>query len=272
MRARRPDPVLQQIEDFGDGTVSANDCFRPVSRYLRPHHAARAAARRAAAAHGVLTDPARVRPVTLAFCQDVQAEAFDYPEAFFARRVWRLRRPPPDARELDDLVAALRAARTADRGRRRRALRRRRGALARCASARRAGGRDAGGKGASPGTIPATGQHRRHRHRAPPTRPPEADLVLGVGTRLQDFTTGSRALFANPAASSSGERRRLRRRQARRATVVGDRRLRAGGAGGAHAGWRAPAAWPAAQRLKAWTRGRRGHARPATSAARPTRR
>ena len=76
---RRPDPVLQQVEDFGDGTVSANDCFRPVSRYFdriaRPEQIVPALTR----AMAVLTDPAECGPVTLAFCQDVQTEAYDYP-------------------------------------------------------------------------------------------------------------------------------------------------------------------------------------------------
>ena len=70
---RIPDPVLQQIEDFGDGTVSANDCFRPVSRYFdritRPEQIIPALAR----AMQVLTDPAECGPVTLSLCQDVQA-------------------------------------------------------------------------------------------------------------------------------------------------------------------------------------------------------
>src|SRR6202035_1012851 len=82
---RRPDPVLQQVEDFGDGTVSANDCFKPVSRYFdritRPEQILIALPR----ALSVLTDPAECGPVTLALCQDVQAEAFDYPEHFFAQ-------------------------------------------------------------------------------------------------------------------------------------------------------------------------------------------
>ena len=82
---RRPDPVLQQIENFADGTVSANDCFRPVSRYFdritRPEQIINALQR----AMTVMTDPAECGPVTLALCQDVQAEAFDYPEAFLAR-------------------------------------------------------------------------------------------------------------------------------------------------------------------------------------------
>ena len=89
---RRPDPVLQQVEDFGDGTVSANDCFRPVSRYFdritRPEQIMPALLR----AMAVLTDPAECGPVTLALCQDMQAEAYDYPAAFFAPRVWRRRR------------------------------------------------------------------------------------------------------------------------------------------------------------------------------------
>jgi 3D-(3,5/4)-trihydroxycyclohexane-1,2-dione acylhydrolase (decyclizing) len=107
---RRPDPVLQQIEDFGDGTVSANDCFRPVSRYFdritRPEQIINALQR----AMAVLTDPAECGPVTLALCQDVQAEAFDYPEGFFAERVWTLRRSRPSEDELDAAIAALRQA------------------------------------------------------------------------------------------------------------------------------------------------------------------
>jgi 3D-(3,5/4)-trihydroxycyclohexane-1,2-dione acylhydrolase (decyclizing) len=107
---RRPDPVLQQIEDFGDGTVSANDCFRPVSRYFdritRPEQIINALQR----AMAVLTDPAECGPVTLALCQDVQAEAFDYPEGFFAERIWTLRRTRPSEDELDAAIAALRQA------------------------------------------------------------------------------------------------------------------------------------------------------------------
>jgi len=93
---RGPDPVLQQVEDFGDGTVSANDCLRPVSRYFdrltRPEQVMSAFAR----AMAVLTDPAECGPVTLAFCQDTQTEAFDYPLHFFEPRLWTPRRPAPD--------------------------------------------------------------------------------------------------------------------------------------------------------------------------------
>jgi TPP-dependent trihydroxycyclohexane-1,2-dione (THcHDO) dehydratase len=108
---RRPDPVLQQIENFADGTVSANDCFRPVSRYFdritRPEQIITALQR----AMAVLTDPAECGPVTLALCQDVQAEAFDYPEVFFAERIWTPRRVRPSEDELSAAIAKLRQAR-----------------------------------------------------------------------------------------------------------------------------------------------------------------
>src|SRR5580692_7682877 len=100
---RGPDPVLQQIEDFADGTVSANDCFRPVSRYFdrisRPEQLLDSLPR----AMATLLDPASCGPVTLAFCQDVQAEAYDFPGAFFRRHVWTVRAQLPDLREEDEL-------------------------------------------------------------------------------------------------------------------------------------------------------------------------
>src|SRR5665213_3243197 len=109
--SRVPDPVLQQVEDFGDGTVSANDCFKPVSRYFdritRPEQIVPALTR----AIAVLTDTAECGPATLAFCQDVQSEAYDYPLSFFDERVHRLRRQGPDSHELEDAAALLRSAR-----------------------------------------------------------------------------------------------------------------------------------------------------------------
>jgi 3D-(3,5/4)-trihydroxycyclohexane-1,2-dione acylhydrolase (decyclizing) len=104
---RGPDPVLQQVEVFGDGTISANDCFRPVSRYFdritRPEQLLTALPR----AMRTMTDPADCGPVTLAFCQDVQAEAYDWPLSFFEPRVWRLRRMQPDPVELDRVAALI---------------------------------------------------------------------------------------------------------------------------------------------------------------------
>src|SRR5262245_2150785 len=108
---RRSDPVLQQIETFADPTISANDCFRPVSRFwdriTRPAQILQSLPQ----AMRVLTDPAECGPVTLCLPQDVQAEADDYPEQFFRPRLWRVRRQPPDAGELAGAAEALASAR-----------------------------------------------------------------------------------------------------------------------------------------------------------------
>ncbi|MFC4595931.1 3D-(3,5/4)-trihydroxycyclohexane-1,2-dione acylhydrolase (decyclizing) [Sphingobium tyrosinilyticum] len=196
--SRRPDPVLQQIEDFGDGTVSANDCFRPVSRYFdritRPEQILDAAPR----AMAVLTDPVSAGPVTLALCQDVQAEAYDWPESFFARRLWRQRRPRPDEEELGALLDAIRAAErpliVAGGG-----VLYSRAEAALAAFARTTGipvAETQAGKSAlawdqpeALGAIGVTGTSAANRAAM------TADLVIGIGTRLQDFTTGSRTLF-----------------------------------------------------------------------------
>ena len=199
---RRPDPVLQQVECFADATVSANDCFRPVSRYFdriaRPEQLLTALPR----ALSVLTDPADCGPVTLAFCQDTQAEAYDYPESFFAERLWSPRRIRPDREELARAAALI-------------------GAAAKpmilagggvhysmaCEVlqdfAERHGipvAETQAGKSALPwdhplnlGAIGVTGSAAANACAA------EADVVLAVGTRLQDFTTGSWSLFENPA-------------------------------------------------------------------------
>ncbi|MEO6298257.1 MAG: 3D-(3,5/4)-trihydroxycyclohexane-1,2-dione acylhydrolase (decyclizing) [Paracoccaceae bacterium] len=198
---RAPDPVLQQVEDFEDGTISANDCFRPVSRYFdrisRPEHLLTALPR----AFRVMTDPATCGPVVLAFCQDVQAEAFDYPDAFFAPKVWRFRRPQPDATDLAEAIALIKAAKApvivagggviyaqaeAD--------------LAAFAAAHNIPVVETqGGKSALDydhalnfGPVGVTGSSSAN------IVCEAADLVIGLGTRFQDFTTGSWSLFKNP--------------------------------------------------------------------------
>jgi len=197
--SRRPDPVLQQIEDFADATVSANDCLRPVSRLFdritRPEQILDALPR----AMAVLTDPALCGPVTLCLCQDVQAEAFDYPETFFAPRTWRQRRVRPDLGELAALVGAVRSAKAplivAGGG-----IGYSNAEEALAAFAAQTGipvAETQAGKGAlswdhpqALGSIGVTGTSAANRAAE------AADLVIGIGTRLQDFTTGSRTLFA----------------------------------------------------------------------------
>ena len=195
---RAPDPVLQQVESFGDGTVSANDVFRPVSRYFdritRPEQIISALNR----AMQVLTDPAECGPVTLALCQDVQAEAFDYPVGFFHERVWTPRRPQPDAMELEAAVAALQGAGKP-------VIIAGGGVLySEAAATLRAFAEKHGipvmetnsGKSSLPhdhalnmGSVGVTGSSASN------LLAEQADVVLAVGSRLQDFTTGSWALF-----------------------------------------------------------------------------
>lgn len=108
---RQPDPVLQQIEQSYDLSISTNDAFRAVSKYwdriTRPEQLMSACIN----AMRVLTDPAETGAVTLCLPQDVQGEAWDYPESFFARRVHRLDRRPASAAQLADAVAAIKGSR-----------------------------------------------------------------------------------------------------------------------------------------------------------------
>jgi len=245
----RPDPVLQQVEDFGDGTVSANDCFRPVSRYFdritRPEQIIGALTR----AMQVLTDPAECGPVTLALCQDVQAEAFDYPAAMFEERVWTQRRPGPDAAELAAAIAALEAAEkpviiagggvlysgaTEE--------------LRRFAEARGIPVMETqAGKSSLPhdhplnlGSIGVTGTAAAH------AMAEDADVILAVGSRLQDFTTGSWALFKNEAATLIGLNVQLFDAGKHRALpLVADARVGIEALDQALGDWRAAADWTA---------------------------
>jgi len=199
--SRRPDPVLQQVEDFGDGTLSANDCFRPVSRYFdritRPEQVMDALPR----AMAMMLNPASCGPATIAFCQDVQAEAFECSSEFFERKVWRISSQQADEGELDAIASAVREASAP--------------LLIAGGGVHYSGACDAlanfaqqtgipvvetqAGKGSllwdhplMLGGIGVTGTSAANAAAA------EADLIVGVGTRLQDFTTGSWALFQNP--------------------------------------------------------------------------
>jgi 3D-(3,5/4)-trihydroxycyclohexane-1,2-dione acylhydrolase (decyclizing) len=200
--SRRPDPVLQQIEHSGDPTVTANDCFRPVSRYwdriTRPEQLLASLPR----AIQVLTDPADCGPATLCMNQDVQAEAFDYPVEFFATRTHRPRRLAADAVELAEAAKFL-------RGAARPLLIAGGGVLYSEATAALRSFADRhglpvaetqAGKGSLPwdhprnvGSIGVTGASAANDLAR------EADVILAVGTRLQDFTTGSRALLPGKA-------------------------------------------------------------------------
>jgi 3D-(3,5/4)-trihydroxycyclohexane-1,2-dione acylhydrolase (decyclizing) len=199
--SRRPDPVLQQVEDFADPTITVNDCFRPVSRYwdriVRPEQLLRSLPQ----ALGVLTDSAECGPVTLALSQDVQAEAYDYPVSFFEPRLHRLVRVGADLRRLGAAASAIAGARQpiiiagggvlyADACT----------LLADFASRHEIPVAETqAGKGAlrwdhpqNVGAIGVTGSSAANELAA------RADVIIAIGTRLQDFTTASGSLFRNP--------------------------------------------------------------------------
>jgi 3D-(3,5/4)-trihydroxycyclohexane-1,2-dione acylhydrolase (decyclizing) len=199
--SRAPDPVLQQVEDFGDGLVTANDCLRPLSRYFdritRPEQLLSAFGR----AMQVLTDPAACGPVTLALCQDVQAEACNWPQSFFEERWWKLRRPVADAESLTAAAALLRSARRplivcgggvlySEAGAALSAFCERHGVP--CGETQAGKSAVSGSHPLNLGGIGVTGTAAANALGA------EADVVLAVGTRLQDFTTGSATLFRSP--------------------------------------------------------------------------
>ena len=201
---RRPDPVLQQIENFSEPTLSVGDCFRPVSRWWDRINRPEQILQSLPQAMRVLTDPAECGPVTLALPQDVQTEAYDYPEEFFRERLWRLRRAPPDAAQLAEAASALARAKAplliAGGG-----VHYSLAASTLAAFAERHGipvAETQAGKGALPwdhpaavGAIGVTGGSAANALAA------EADVILAVGTRLSDFTTASRSLFRNPVAT-----------------------------------------------------------------------
>ncbi len=196
--SRDPDPVLQQVEDFSDGTISANDCFRPVSRYfdriLHPSQLITSLPR----AVRTLTDPLLCGPATLALPQDVQAAAFDYPIEFFESPVVQFRAAPPSE---GDLAGAVRAVMAAKRP----VIIAGGGVLygGACEALRGFAERHGvpvcetqAGKSSLPwdhplqlGSVGVTGSPAAN------SLVSEADLILAVGTRLQDFTTGSNSLF-----------------------------------------------------------------------------
>ncbi|QLH21875.1 3D-(3,5/4)-trihydroxycyclohexane-1,2-dione acylhydrolase (decyclizing) [Streptomyces sp. Rer75] len=198
---RPADPVLQQLEVPYAGDVSVNDALRPVSRYFDRVVRPEALIPAALAAMRVLSDPAETGAVTLAMPQDVQAEAFDWPEEFFADRVWRVRRPAPEHAETTAAAQVIRAARrplvVAGGGVHHSEAE---GALLAFADAtgipvastqagkgslRHDHPADIGGIGHT-GTAVADDLART------------ADLIIGVGTRYSDFTTASATLFAHP--------------------------------------------------------------------------
>ncbi|MEU7526276.1 3D-(3,5/4)-trihydroxycyclohexane-1,2-dione acylhydrolase (decyclizing) [Saccharothrix sp. NPDC042600] len=200
--SRAPDPVLQQVEHFGDPTTTVNDAFRAVSRYFdritRPEQLLATLPQAAR----VLTDPADCGPVVLALPQDVQAEAYDFPDALFTPVVHRPQRQRPDLRALTAAADAVRAAR--------------RPLLVLGGGVRYSGAAGRALRFAEQHGVPVVETtagrtlvpHDHPLHAGPlgitgstsaNVLAAEADVVIAVGTRLQDFTTASWTVFAPDA-------------------------------------------------------------------------
>ena len=204
---RAPDPVLQQVEHPIERDVSVNDAFRPVSRFFDRISRPEQLLASLPAAFRVLTDPVETGAVTISLPEDVQAEAFDWPVSFFDRRVWRVRRPLPEAADLADAVRLIGAAKapvivtgggtiyseaTDD--------------LA--AFAIRFGIpvlETQAGKGALPWNHPMNvGPAGTNGGLAANRLARDADLVLCLGTRMGDFVTASQTAFQHPEVAFIG--------------------------------------------------------------------
>ncbi|MFR0355835.1 3D-(3,5/4)-trihydroxycyclohexane-1,2-dione acylhydrolase (decyclizing) [Streptomyces sediminimaris] len=198
---RAADPLLQQLEHPSEADVSVNDTLRPVSRYFDRVTRPEALIPSALNAMRVLADPVETGAVTLALPQDVQAEAYDWPEEFFAERVWPVRRPAPDPAEVREALTAIRAAERplivagggVHHSRAEQALKELVDATGIPVASTQAG------KGALRHDHPADlGGIGHTGTEVSDDIARTADLVIGVGTRYTDFTTASGTLFRHP--------------------------------------------------------------------------
>ena len=222
---RLPDPVLQQVEHFGDPTITANDAFKSVVRYWDRITLPEQLIQSLPQAVATMLDPADCGPAFIGLAQDTQELAYDYPEVFFEPRVWAIPRPRPDR---DAVAAAAELLKTAKKpliisgGGVRYSLAE--GALADFAAKRGIPVVETiAGKGAlthdhpvHAGPIGIVGSTSAN------ALAKEADVILAIGTRLQDFTTGSWTAFAEDARFISVNAARFDAIKHRSLAVVGD--------------------------------------------------
>jgi 3D-(3,5/4)-trihydroxycyclohexane-1,2-dione acylhydrolase (decyclizing) len=250
---RTPDPVLQQIENFQQGDMSANDAFRPVTRYFDRITRAEQILTALPRAIAVMTDPAACGPVCLSLPQDVQTHAFDCPDSFLTPELIHFRRPPADSRELAAAAALLKTAKqpliVAGGG----------VLYSQAWDALRAFAEahgvpvveSHGGKSSLPWDHPLNlGGIGVDGGPAANALAREADLVLAVGTRLQDFTTGSHALFAKARLLSLNVQS-FDAGKWRGAALVADARVGLGQLSQAAGDWTADARWTAHAKTQA---------------------
>ena len=241
---RLPDPVLQQVEHFGDPTVTVNDAFKAVTRYWdRITHPAQIISSLPQAV-GAMLDPADCGPAFLALPQDTQELAFDYPVEFFAERLWSIPRPRPDRQAVAEAAALLKTAKKP--------------LIIAGGGVRYSGAEEAVAKLAAERGIPVVetiagkgGLTHYHPVHAGPigivgstsanALAAEADVILAIGTRLQDFTTGSWTAFARDARFISLNAARFDALKHRALAVVGDALESVAELDAALGAWKAPA-------------------------------
>ena len=272
--SRMPDPVLQQVEHFNNPTLSVNDAFKAVTRYwdriTRPEQIIQSLPQSLA----TMLDPGDCGPAFLGLCQDAQGEAFDYPARFFEPQVHSIARSRADHAQLGHAVQLLKTARRpliiAGGGVR---YSEAEDVLAGFAERHRIPvAETVGGRAVlvhehslNVGPIGGLGSASANHMAA------EADIVLAVGTRLQDFTTGSWALFADDARFIGINAARFDAIKHQALPVIGDARVTLEELGAALVGWQAPADWAELGREEyaAWNRYIDGRTGP-TNAELPT--
>lgn len=222
---RLPDPVLQQVEHYGNPTITVNDAFKAVSRYWdRITHPAQLMASFPQAIAAML-DPADCGPAFIALPQDTQELAFDYPDAFFEPKVWRIPRPRPDRKAIEEAVSVLKTAKAP--------------VIIAGGGVRYSGAEQAVADFAAKRGIPVVETiagkgsltHDHPVHAGPigiigstsaNALAGKADVVVAIGTRLQDFTTGSWTAFAQDARFISINAARWDATKHRAVAVIGD--------------------------------------------------
>jgi 3D-(3,5/4)-trihydroxycyclohexane-1,2-dione acylhydrolase (decyclizing) len=243
---RRPDPVMQQVEHFGNPSINVNDCFKAVSRYwdriVHPEQIISSLPQAVA----TMLDPADCGPAFIALPQDVQEIAWDYPEAFFEPTIRSIPRPRADRGQISHAVEVLKSAQ--------------RPLIISGGGVRYSGAEDLLGSLAADHGIPLAETiagkgavtHNHPAHVGPigivgsssaNAMAAEADVILAVGTRLMDFTTGSWTCFSPEAKFVSINAGRFDATKHRALAVVGDARETIVELAGQLKGWKVSAAW-----------------------------
>ncbi len=240
---RLPDPVLQQVEHYNNPSITVNDAFKAVTRYWdRITHPAQIL-QSLPQAVGAMLDPADCGPAFLALPQDTQELAFDYPVEFFEERLWTIPRPRPDRKAVSDAAALLKTAKKP--------------LIIAGGGVRYSGAEEAVAKFAAERGIPVVetiagkgGLTHYHPVHAGPigivgstsanALAAEADVILAIGTRLQDFTTGSWTAFSRDARFISINAARFDALKHRALAVVGDALESVAELDAALGAWKAP--------------------------------